>query len=594
MAGWLIVWSRDDSQPDAARWERSARAAARYGEVAFTEHRRGRIALAAWRRESGEFPASGTMAVAAGAQVAWLGQCVEDSGDATAPAMSVVSADQFDAASAARLNGPFAAAVVRADPFEVRVVTDRHRHYPVYVHHGRGATVASTEIRCVIPWLERADLDADAVDMLLRCGELIDRQTLLKGVEMLPPGTVLSDSGQGCAERRYWSMRSDGAGEPASPVDQLAGALKTGVRRLEAVTSHLGITLSGGLDSRFILDLCEHPERVPSFTWGLPGCRDIVCASRFASLVRSPHVVKHWEPEAFPALWSRGVDLTGGSCGVDIMYMLPFVPLLASACQVVFNGLAGDALLGGNWQKSSWLTEHDIEQLGRTVWRWRVPEAQDRLVDRLTARKPGLSSAGERWTASIAAREGARPIERLSDWLVENRVFRTANCGTMLLRGGVESHAPFFDRDFIDVLTRVVADRKFRHRLYLQVMNRAAPRAASVTWQRTNVRPSRGYYANLTAMAFQRLATQACKPFGYTPFRDLQVADPAGWLRGPWRKAVDDVILSDSFLHCGLVNPDVVRETWRAHLDGADHSRQISILVAVGLFARLAAGGDNA
>lgn len=592
MAGWLLVWSRDDEPPDAARWERSARAAVRYGG-ALTEQRRGRVDLAVWRRVGGEFPASGTMATLAGAQVAWLGQCVEDSGDATARAMSVVAAERFDAHAAARLNGPFTAAVVRAEPFEVRVVTDRHRHYPVYIHQGRRVTVASTEIRCIVPWLERANLDRDAVDMLLRCGELIDRQTLLQGVEVLPPGTVFSDAGRGAMETRYWSMRSDGAGASKAMAEDLALRLMAGVRRLEAATPRLGITLSGGLDSRIILDLCEHPQRVPSFTWGLPGCRDIVCASQFASLVRSPHVVKHWEPESFPPLWSRGVDLAGGSCGIDSMFMLPFVPLLASACDVVFNGLAGDVILGGNWLKHSWLNEQDIQRLGRTVWHWRVPESHDRLVDRLTARTPGMSAANERWAASIAARAGARPVERLNDWLVENRIFRTTNCGTMLLRGGVESHSPFFDRDFIDALTRIDQDRKFKHRLYLEVMNRVAPRAASVKWQRTNVRPSRGYYANLAAMAFQRLATTAGARFGRVPFRDLQVADVAGWLRGPWRPAVDGVILSDSLLQRGLVNPEAVRDTWRAHLGGADHSRQISVLVAVELFARLVERGDT-
>jgi len=529
----------------------------------------------------------------AGAQIAWVGQCVDDSGDATTSAMSVVAAGRFDAASAARLNGPFAAAVVRAEPFEVRIVTDRHRHYPVYLHQRRDVTVASTEIRCVVPWLERPELDRDAFDMLLRCGELIDRQTLLKGVEVLPPGSVLSESGQGSTERRYWSMRSDGAGA-AAKAEELAQTLRTGVRRLEAATPRLGITLSGGLDSRIILDLCEHPERVSSFTWGLPGCRDIVCASEFASLVHSPQVVKHWEPAAFPPLWSRGVDLTGGSCGIDTMFMLPYVPLLASACDVVFNGLGGDTILGGNWLKHSWVHEPDIKQVGRAVWRWRVPESYDRLVDRLTERTPGMSSASERWTSSISAREGARPAERLNDWFIENRTFRTINCGTMLLRGGVESHSPFFDRDFVDVLTRVDQDHRFKHRLYLEVMNRIAPRAASVTWQRTNIRPALGYHANLASMAFHSLVTKACAPFGYKPFRKLQVADLPGWLRGPWRQPVEQLILSDRFLQRGFIKADVLRETWRAHLGGADHSRQISVLIAVELFSRLAIDGDAA
>jgi len=593
MAGWLLVWAQGNLALDSDRWKRSARAAVRYGGV-FTEEFQDRIALGAWRRGSGEFPASGTITSLAGAQVAWVGQCVSDAGDAgdaSAQAMSVVAANPFDDAVAARLNGPFGGAVIRTEPFEVRVVTDRQRHYPVYVHHGPRVSVASTEMRCVVPWLERTELSRDAVDMLLRCGELIDRQTLLHGVEMLPPGTVLIDTGNCRTERRYWSMRSDGSGTPAVTAEQLGQALKVGVRRMEAASPSLGITLSGGLDSRIILDLCQNPQQVPSFTWGLPGCRDIVCASEFASVVSSPHVVKHWTPEAFPPLWSRGVDLTGGNCGVDSMFMLPFVPLVSSACGVVLNGLAGDVILGGNWLKHSWLAEQDGESLGRAAWQWRVSEAQDHLVDRLMARTPGASSASDRWVASIARHEGARPIERLNDWFIENRIFRTTNCGTMILRGGVESHSPFFDRDFIDVLTRVNQDQKFKHRLYLDMMNAVAPRAASVKWQRTNVKPASGYHANLAAMVFQRLVTKACAPLGVTPFRDLQVADLAGWFRGPWRQEVEKIIQSDSFRQRGIVNSGVVDELWRAHLDGADHGRQISVLVATELFARLTVDG---
>jgi hypothetical protein len=156
----------------------------------------------------------------------------------------------------------------------------------------------------------------------------------------------------------------------------------------------------------------------------------------------------------------------------------------------------------------------------------------------------------------------------------------------MLLRGGVESHSPFFDRDFIDALSRVRQEHKVKHRLYLAVMNRVAPRSASVPWQRTNVKPARGYYANLAAMAAQRVVARAARPFGIEPFRRLKVADVPAWFRGPWRPAVEDVLLNEAFHDRGIVRPEVVRELWNAHLAGADHSRQIGALVAVELFAR--------
>src|SRR4051812_33887791 len=96
MAGWVLVWSRNDAKPDAGRWAQSLSEAVRYGGVV-DQHSEGRVALAGWRRDSGEFPLSGTLvSTTDGARVAWIGQCVEDSGDSTAEAVERVAAEHFD------------------------------------------------------------------------------------------------------------------------------------------------------------------------------------------------------------------------------------------------------------------------------------------------------------------------------------------------------------------------------------------------------------------------------------------------------------------------------------------------------------------
>ena len=599
MSGFLVAWTTDGVLPDAHAWGKAERMAMRFGEVA-SSRLDAPCATLAWRRHGGgEFLHSGKISAVDDKHVAWVGQCVDDSGEASQRAMRSLAQDSWNDTTIANINGPFAAVVVGSNPFSVRVVTDRYRHYPVYVYKGARVVVASTDIRCLVPFMPRPSLNLAAVDMLLRCGELIDRDTLLEGVELLSPGTALiadsnSHGGLRGRESRYWTMRHDGvaASSLRSTADDLAERIAIAVRRLEAVSPSLGITLSGGLDSRIILDLCRHPENVPSFTWGQPGCRDIVCASRFAQVAGSPHTVKHWDPGAFPDLWSKGVDLTAGSFGIESMYMLPFIPLLSSHCDVVLNGLAGDAILGGNFIKHEWLQETNIQRLGKALWRWRVSEAEDQLVDQLQV--PGaVQPAGQRWAASIAAREGARPVERANDWLYENRVFRNTNAGTMLLRSGVESHSPFFDNDFIDAATAVRQEYKFKHRLYLEVMRRAAPRAASVTWQRTNIPPAWGYHANFLAMGLHRVVGVLARPFGVDPFKALKVADPAAWIRGPWRGAVHDLVLGPEAQRRGLWNVQAAQALWQAHLNGANHTRQLGVMVSVSLFARQVLGGET-
>lgn len=599
MAGFLVAWTTDGALPDAHAWAQAKVAALRFGGEVHT-HLAAPCAILAWHRSSGEFVHSGKIFAVQSRNIAWIGQCVDDSGEASHQAMQVLANAARSDEAVARLNGPFAAVVVGEHPFAVQVVTDRYRHYPVYVYKGAQITVASTDMHCLLPFMPQRSLNLAAVDMLLRSGELIDRDTLLDGVELLPPGTVLAAYGKGhgaqqTTEHRYWAMRHDGAAASsvAATADNLAQRLTTAVRRLEAVSPRLGITLSGGLDSRIILDLCVHPERVPSFTWGQPGCRDIACASEFAKVVGSPHTVKHWEPAAFPPLWSRGADLTAGSFGIDSMHMLPFIPLLVSHCDVILNGLAGDVILGGNFMKHEWLAEKNIAKLGALVWRWRVSEVDDLLVDQLKVQKREAPSAANRWASSIAAREGVRPIERANDWLYENRIFRYTNSGTMLLRSGVESHSPFFDNDFIDAVTAVRQEHKFKHRLYLEVMRRAAPRAASVTWQRTNIPPAWGYHANFASMALHRIVGKLASPFGVDPFKSLKVADPAAWLRSEWRAAVENILFAPQTLQRGTWNAEAAQTLWRAHLAGANHTRQLAAMVSVELFARQVLDGSD-
>ncbi len=594
MSGWLVRYRFHRASEDEDRWLESIRLAGRAGNVIEqqTELAGGSVALATWRRTSGEFPCSGRIHQSSqNVQIAWVGQCLEDEGDASCNAMRLLAEQSGqavpDTASFSRLNGPFSAAIVQQAAARLMIVVDRHRHMPVYMYRTAKFLVASTDLRVLKPWLERPQLSKSSVDLLLRCGELIDDMTLLDGVRMLPSATVLTVLDGDVSESHYWTLRHDPqhGNSVQELADELGERLRNAVHRVERANTCVGITLSGGLDSRFLLGLCSQPQQVPSFTWGLPDCRDITYAADFAKRVGSPHQVRNWIPADFPPLWQQGVEATGGSFGIESMYMLPFVRLLGQHCDVILNGLAGDAVLGGNFLQLSWLRERSLSQLAQKSWRWRVSSAEDEQVNRLIVDKTG-SVGRDLWVESILRDPREQPILRLNDWLYPNRVSRNTNCGTMLQRLCVESHAPFFDRDFLDLVLKVPLEMRLKHRLYLQTMNRACPVAGQSRWQRTGIPPSWGFYANLSSMAFHRVWGQMMKTVGREAFPGLTVASPAAWMRNEWRSSIEEILLSESLLSRGVVNADGVREVWRRHLAGENFTRTIGALLSVELFAR--------
>ncbi|MEW6254280.1 MAG: hypothetical protein AB1716_26815, partial [Planctomycetota bacterium] len=152
---------------------------------------------------------------------------------------------------------------------------------------------------------------------------------------------------------------------------------------------------------------------------------------------------------------------------------------------------------------------------------------------------------------------------------------------------------PFFDRDVVDFLLRVPLGYKLKHRLYLRTLCSACPPAARPKWARTGIPPAWGFAAHLAALTVQRGARAGLRRIGLRPFADAAVADPAGWFRGAWRAPAADLLFSARALDRDLYDARTLRALWDAHQGGADLTRQLGVLVAVELLARLMLDGAD-
>ena len=101
------------------------------------------------------------------------------------------------------------------------------------------------------------NLDPEALSDLLRCGYVTGTRTLIKGVESVPPATILRLSGTTHRKERYWTYGY--APEPMAEdlaLEELAETFKAAVGRCAAVLNQTQatptLTLSGGLDSRVL------------------------------------------------------------------------------------------------------------------------------------------------------------------------------------------------------------------------------------------------------------------------------------------------------------------------------------------------------
>ncbi|MBI3273465.1 MAG: asparagine synthase (glutamine-hydrolyzing) [Planctomycetes bacterium] len=181
-----------------------------------------------------------------------------------------------------RLNGIFAFALW--DPTERRLVLARDRLgvKPLYLAEDAGGVSFASEAKALIgAGLVPPELDRPALAPYLALGYRPGRASFFRGLERVPPGTVVEFRDGRRSERRWWSLAAEaeragagGAGEKDLDDEQVLaryGELVTdSVRRQVVADVPVGLFLSGGLDSTTLLAaLAETGTRgVSTFTIG--------------------------------------------------------------------------------------------------------------------------------------------------------------------------------------------------------------------------------------------------------------------------------------------------------------------------------------
>lgn len=252
-----------------------------------------------------------------------------------------------------QLDGEFCVAI--ADPAQRRILvaTDHVGNYPVYWKADGGGLIFSSDLSALISATALATrLDLRAVADYLTAGVVLERRTLVEGVQALDPGTVLTyDVDRGVVSlHAYFRLEALFESKVSNKSDYLARvreAFTEAVREASAGSGPIGLALSGGLDSRAILSAASGlAGALQTYTIGVEGCADQVIAGRMAKLVGTQHhyvrLDRTYLRDFLPHM-ARMVSLTDGmylSHGLTEMLALQF--LSETGIAVLLRGHGGE------------------------------------------------------------------------------------------------------------------------------------------------------------------------------------------------------------------------------------------------------------
>jgi len=183
---------------------------------------------------------------------------------------------RYGADAIGRLEGMFAIAIWDERQRRLLLARDRAGEKPLFYAEVDGEVVFGSEPKALLtyPGVDRT-LDSAAVATYLAMGYVLQPRTMHRGIRKLPPGHILIADPDGLRITPFWraadhAARRGAVGPPlADAAGQVRATMRAAVARELMAEVPLGVFISGGLDSAFLLALAaEHfaPGRIFTYT----------------------------------------------------------------------------------------------------------------------------------------------------------------------------------------------------------------------------------------------------------------------------------------------------------------------------------------
>jgi asparagine synthase (glutamine-hydrolysing) len=224
----------------------------------------------------------------------------------------------------AGLNGRFHGLLTDVKRQTAVLFNDRYGMHRIYYHESKEAFYFGAEAKALLavcPGLRR--LDPRGLGEFISCGAVLEDRTLFESIHVLPPASAwVFRNGSLQRKDSYFHPREWEEQEkvdPESSYRELRSTFRRSLPRYFADHEQIGMSLTGGLDTRMIL-ASRNPQAgsLPCYTFGsmFRENQDVRIARRVAAISRQPYQVLTAGQEflsRFHRYAERAVYLTDGS-----------------------------------------------------------------------------------------------------------------------------------------------------------------------------------------------------------------------------------------------------------------------------------------
>jgi asparagine synthase (glutamine-hydrolysing) len=462
------------------------------------------------------------------------------------------------------LDGYFCAAIYDAKKKKVLLVSDRYGMRMLYWYCCGKQFVWSSEVKGILA-LNGIDttLDPASPQCFLDLGYLMGENTWFQHIKLIKPATVLECdiASQKIEQHRYWkwseikpsNLSFDGA------VAELGQRFINAVRRRFDPNKKIGISLSGGLDSRAMLAAVDqlYPEyQGYSYTFGIAGCDDIRIAQKVVSLTNWRHQIFElhqgtWFQPRLERIW-----LTDGMLDLMHMHGCEFLDDISQHININLNGFLGDAILGGSYLE-------------------KTKEKDKRITLEIARKYYGRNVSGR------SVKDAFYDVPHIEPLLYMSRGRRFINMGTVNALVKVDQRKPFFDNTIIEFVFALPDEYRLDSKLYSAMLIKFFPKFFNdIPWQKTGCPLAYSNALTKTITFKNRIVDRLKREVGRIgiKYKDLHnYTDYAEWLRQePAKSFFETTLFSKRAIYPEYIDQETVQNYFKHHLQNkANHHDEL-------------------
>lgn len=502
------------------------------------------------------------------------------------------------------IDGIFFCTILDKRNRKMHLVSDPFGLFPLYYAQDPDKFIFATGIKGILSAPDfKINIDKTTFFDFWTYGFALGDKTPVENIKLLPGGSSLTlDLSTCCFEiNRYLRLEdlftSSAAESQSTTMESVVDLFHAAVRKrsTDINTSRMGISLSGGLDSRAILaGLGDTAKNVRSYTLGLPGCADQHLALRMAKATGSDHdfvPISKDDLTDFESLAKFMVFLSDGlyhphesTERVALNYLAsdPFDTMLRG-----HGGELAKASLAYPFQATVAMQKSSPEEtlknlflaasLGKQDIDWKVV-----FTESIAAEINNYGAQSLQVAATPAIEAGLVPADLcvylyLSQWIPRQVVASLA-----LFRSRVNVRLPYLDRNFLESLLRLPIDDRWDGRFHRVFVNKYAEKLTRIPDANTgaplNAGAARLWITDKANSVLRRVGMP-----GFRHYTDFQ-----SWQRKYFSSITEDILFSQKSLSRNFYNPEGLRQIFDLHVSGRkSYAHFLGTAVAIELWHRI-------